>query len=212
MAQGEEKHEDQQKRPQRPREPRLGEDTGTTAETEEEPDGEEESLRRLDAWMNQEHDRFAQDMERLDEAAKPLGRIEIDSREVIDAHAMRELGRASQMEPVEIDSRIERMDDDDNVPASEYGLLVETKVRVVKGKITPQETAEMLSAGWIAVQRDQLEAVAEAVDRTRISSAQALAILMTLVGTRIGEHRMRDLMETMSQTTEVPTRQMPTRE
>ena len=162
----------EEERPQAPGESEAGEDAGAMAEPNEKPDGEdEESLRRLDEWLTEEHDRCANAIERLDEAAKPLGRIEIDSREVIDAQAMRELGWTSQMEPVEIDSRIERIDDEDNIPASEYGLLVETKVRVVAGKAPPQETADMLSAGWIAVQRDQVEAVAEAVGRTQISSA-----------------------------------------
>ena len=68
----------------------------------------------------------------------------------------------------------------------------------------------MLSAGWIAVQRDQVEAIAETIDRTGISSAQAIAIVMMLVGKHIGECRMRDLTETMSQTTEVPTGRAPT--
>ena len=55
-------------------------------ESDEEPDADdEESLRRLDAWLTREHDRCANDMERLDEAAVPLGRIAIDSDEVIDA-------------------------------------------------------------------------------------------------------------------------------
>ena len=64
----------------------------------------------------------------------------------------------------------------------------------------------MLRGKWLIVQRDQLDAVAETIDKTGINSTQAIAIVMILVGARIGERRMRDLIETMSQMTEVPTR------
>ena len=60
------------------------------------------------------------------------------------------------------------------------------------------------------MQRDQIEAVAEAIDRAGISSVQVIAIVMMMVGARIGEYRMRDLIETMSQTTEMPTGQTQT--
>ena len=153
-------------------------------------------------------DRCAINMERIDEAAEPLGRIEIDHGEVLDTEAMIELGRASQCGPVNIDNRVERMDDNDQMPESEYGLLVETNVKIVEGTMEPKETADRLSAGWVVVQHDQLEAMAETINRTRISSSQATAIVMMLVGARIGENRMRDLIETMSQTTEVPTQGM----
>ena len=179
--------------------------------TDEEPDADdEESLRRLEERLTKEHDRIAHMWERVNDAARPLGKIEIDPDQVIDARSMSELGRTSQLEPVQIDSRIERMDDEDNIPESEYGSLDEAKVRIVEGKIAEMEIAGMLNGGWIAVQRDQIEAIASTIDRTGINSAQAVAIIMVLVGTRIGECRMRDLIETMSQTTEVPTGQTQT--
>ena len=46
--------------------------------------------------------------------------------------------------------------------------------------------------------------MAEAIEQTEISTVQATAILMMIVMARIGERRMRDLMETMTQATEVP--------
>ena len=97
---------------------------GAMPEDEKADADDQESLDRLDDRLTKEHDRIANDAERLDEAAKPLGRIEIDPGEVLGAQATREMGRTSQMEEVNIDSRIERMDDEDNLPRSEYGLLV----------------------------------------------------------------------------------------
>ena len=184
----------------------TGGDAAASENAPGEPEAEsddEESLRRLDEWLTKEHDQIANEWERVNEAAKPLGKIEVDPDQAIDAASMSELGRASQLEPVQIDSRIEGMDDEDNMPESEYGVLAETKVRIVGEKIAERETQSMLNGGWIAVQRDQFEAVAETISRTGISSVQAIATAMMLVGKRIGECRMRDLMETMSQTTEV---------
>lgn len=186
-------------------EPTPEEDTDDTPGTDEVPDSEDdESSDRLDAWLMQELDRSANDIERLDEAAKPLGRVNMDPGMVIKAEEMRELGRAGQLGPVQIDNRMERMDDEDAIPKSEYGLFAETKIRIVEATLTEQETADLLSAGWIAVQRDQLKAIAETIDGTGINSVQAIAIVMMLVGKQIGEYRIRDLMETMTQVTEVP--------
>ena len=78
------------------------------------------------------------------------------------------------------------------------------------GTIAEQETADLLSAGWIAVERDQIEAVAQTIDKSRINSVQAVAIVMMLVAERIGECRMRDLIETMTQVTEVPSKGIQT--
>ena len=192
--------------------PTPEEDASATPEPDEESDADDEhSLHRLDEWMTREHDRCANDWERMNEAAEPLGRVEFGPDEVIDARAMSELGRTSQMGPVRIDSRLERMDDEDNIPESEYRLLEESRVRIVEVKLEEHETSKMLNRGWIAVERDQLEAVAATIEKKRINSAQAIAAVMMIIGARIGECRMRDLTETMSQTTEVPSRGRPSR-
>ena len=212
MRRTREAHGRQDERAGTAEEPSPEEDGGRAREPDAEADTEDdESLRRRDAWWTEEHDRHAKEVARIDEAARPLGRIEIDPDEVIDARAMCELGRTSQLEPVQIDSRVERMDEEDRIPESEYGLLVETKVRIVDGKLAEQEATTMLSAGWLAVQRNQIEAVAEAIEKTGMSSAQAIAITMMIVAAQIGEYRMRDLIESMAQGTEVPTNRRETR-
>ena len=188
-------------------EPAPRDDARTTPQADEGSDtDDEESLSRLGDWVTRELDRCANDAERLKEAAMPLGRIKIEPGEAIDAKAMNELDRTNHGGPLQIDSRVEAMDDDDNIPESEYFPMEETRVQVVEGKLGPREITKMLRGKWLIVQRDQLDAVAETIDKTGINSAQAIAIVMMLVGARIGERRMRDLIETMSQMTEVQTR------
>ena len=84
-------------------------------------------------------------------------------------------------------------------------MAEEAKVRTIDEVLGAEEAAKMAGRGWIAVQRDQIEAIGKAIDETGVSSTQAIAIMMMIVGARIGERRMRDLVETMSEMTEVPT-------
>ena len=173
---------------------------------EDEHEEEEEELDEgSHDWVKQELDRLKNEDERMREAAEPIGTIEVEPGAVVDTALMTAHRSADQWVRPKIDSRLEAMDENDRIPESEHEWAEEAKVRVIDEVLGAEEAARIAGRGWIAVQRDQVEAIGRAIDETGVSSAQAIAIMMMIVGARIGERRMRDLVETMSEVTEVPT-------
>ena len=162
---------------------------------------EEES----DDWVTRELDRHMYEHQRMEEASEPIGAVKVDPEAVLEAVAIMEPELATLCEQARIDSRLEAKGEEEVMPESEYAWAEESKVRVIEELLSKAESADAMGMGWIAVQRDQVEAIGQAINDTGVSSAQAIAIMMMIVGARIGERRMRDLVETISQATEIPT-------
>ena len=156
-------------------------------------------------WVTRELDRHMYEHQRMEEASEPIGAIKVKPEAVLEAVAITNPELATLRERPKIDSRLEAKGEQDVMPESEYAWAEESKVRVIDDVLAKEESADVMGMGWIAVQRDQVEALGQAIDETGVSSAQAIAIVMMIVGARIGERRMRDMTETMSQATEIPT-------
>ena len=92
-----------------------------TPEDEQEQEQEEEELdERSHDWVKRELDRLKNDHERMYEAAEPIGTIEVEPGAVVDTATITAHRSADQWLRPKTDSRLEAMDENDNIPENEY--------------------------------------------------------------------------------------------